>query len=255
MSFSPGQPSSHQPLTSSLPTSDPSLLHAPILFYREKEGNVWAPCLLLGVSSDGFNHPWVPSSSCPPVSLLLLLLLSALSPHPPPATSLSSEMLLLPCLFFSPCLLSVRVRSEQCHWISRGPCFFLVPSVCDGHEWAVWSVSFFLLVPLIWMHFYIAYIVISSSHLVWPCMSVVCCAEQVGLFSHRDTTDSEGASVDWAILWGGQDRVGCMDLTAPVCVLSHSVCPVYDPGSCLCVLPVYDSLSVVCLLTNILSLF
>lgn len=40
--------------------SDPRLLHAQILFFfRKKEGNVWSPCLLLGYTSDGFNHPWV----------------------------------------------------------------------------------------------------------------------------------------------------------------------------------------------------
>lgn len=43
--------------------SDPKLLHAQILFFfRKKEGNVWSPCLLLGYTSDGFNHPWVISS-------------------------------------------------------------------------------------------------------------------------------------------------------------------------------------------------
>jgi len=44
-------------------SSDPLLLHAPILFYREKERNVWASCLLFGVTSDGFNHSWVPCLS------------------------------------------------------------------------------------------------------------------------------------------------------------------------------------------------
>lgn len=45
--------------------SDPGLSHASVssLFLcREKERDVWASCLLLGVSSDGFNHSWVPSS-------------------------------------------------------------------------------------------------------------------------------------------------------------------------------------------------
>ena len=171
MSFSPGQPSSHQPLTSSLPTSDPSLLHAPILFYREKEGNVWAPCLLLGVSSDGFNHPWVPSSSSPfpPPHLL--------SPPSPPSFQPLSHLHLPPsslylCFFLRDVAAAMLVflsvpfvcesewgsapveRSEHYHTKSvGGPSFFfffffffLEPSVCDGHEWAVWSVSFFLLV-------------------------------------------------------------------------------------------------------------
>lgn len=38
---------------------------------REKEGDVWAPCLLFGVSSDGFNHSWVPPST-PPARCLSL---------------------------------------------------------------------------------------------------------------------------------------------------------------------------------------
>lgn len=165
LSPSPGQPSSHHPLTSRLPPSDPILLHAPILFYREKEGNVWAPCLLLGISSDGFNHPWVPSSSLP---IPPFILLSAPSPHPlPSASSLSPEMLLLPCLFLS-VPLSVRVSGECTsreiwavpHRISRGPFF------CTICLWWTWMsglvcklLSFGLKpIPLTWMHFYIAYI-------------------------------------------------------------------------------------------------
>lgn len=52
-------------VTSVLIVSDPGLSHASVssLFLcREKERDVWASCLLLGLSSDGFNHSWVPSS-------------------------------------------------------------------------------------------------------------------------------------------------------------------------------------------------
>lgn len=183
MSFSPGQPSSHQPLTSSFPTSDPRLLHAPILFCREKEGNVWAPCLLLGVSSDGFNHPWVPSSSYPQ-SLPFSSFFQALF-HLIPLCLFSFFRDVAPAmLVFYLCLClwewvgSVAVkRSEQNRWISRGPFF---STIC---LWWTWMSSLvckllsfgWMPIPLTWMHFYIAYIVISSSHLVWSCVSGVLC--------------------------------------------------------------------------------
>lgn len=51
--------------TSVLVLSDPGLLHASVssLFLcREKERDVRASRLLLGISSDGFNHSWVHSS-------------------------------------------------------------------------------------------------------------------------------------------------------------------------------------------------
>ena len=71
------------PVTSVRVLSDPGLSHASVssLFLcREKERNVWAPCLLLGVSSDGFNHSWVPSSFpsiTPPHTHLCTLLFSS----------------------------------------------------------------------------------------------------------------------------------------------------------------------------------
>ena len=111
------------------------------------------------------HHP-LPSHP-PTCSLLLLRLLfnrslTSISPPPPSTSAFSSEMLLLPCLFFYLCLLSVRVSggARQLRDLSTTTLnqsgvllfsfffffFFLEPSVCDGHEWAVWSVSFFLLV-------------------------------------------------------------------------------------------------------------
>lgn len=92
-------------MTYNLFTSDLSLLHAQILFYREKERNVWASCLLLGLSSDGFNHSWVPST-----------LLSMLSP------------------LFSVFITSVQSRAKSTHF----PCFksfsigLSVASVCES---------------------------------------------------------------------------------------------------------------------------
>lgn len=52
-------------VTSLLILSDPGVSYATVssLFLsREKERDVWAPCLLFGVSSDGFNYSWVPPS-------------------------------------------------------------------------------------------------------------------------------------------------------------------------------------------------
>lgn len=140
-------------------------------------------------------------------------------------------MLLPPCLFFicAFCLWewvgSAPVeRSEQCHTESVGV-LFLVPSVCDGHEWAVWSVSFFLLVgcPFLWLECIFTLLTLLSPPVIWSDhVSVVCCAEQVG-FSLALTPQIVKEHLSTELLYG-EDRteVGCMDLTAPVCVLIDS---------------------------------
>lgn len=155
-------------------------------------------------------------------SILLLLLLSTLSPHCLPASSLSSEMLLLPCLFFLVCAFclwewvgSVPVERDLSITTLNQLGSLLVPSVCDGHEWAVWSVKLlsfgWMPIPLTWMHFYIAYIVISSSRLVRSCVSGVLCWTGRLFFHHDTRRDSAGAPVNRAIVWGGQERIGCMN--------------------------------------------
>lgn len=111
--------------------------------------------------------------------------------HLPPTSAFSSEMLLLPCLFFirAFCLWewvgSAPVeRSEHCHtksvWGPSSFFFLFFRTIC---LWWTWMSSLvckllsfgWMPVPLTWMHFYIAYIVISSSHLVWSCVSGVLC--------------------------------------------------------------------------------
>lgn len=188
-SFSLGQPSSLHPLTYSLPSSDPSLLHAPILFYREKEGNVWAPCLLLGVSSDGFNHPWVPSSSSPQ-SLPFLFFKHSFTSSPFYLLSffrdVAPAMLVFICAF---CLWewvgSAPVEMWAVpHWISRGPFF---STICLRWTWMSSLVckllSFgWMPIPLTWMHFYIACTIISLSHLVWSCVSGWLCWGRLSFF-------------------------------------------------------------------------
>lgn len=193
------------PVNSVRVLSDPGLSHASVssLFLcREKERDVWASCLLLGVSSDGFNHPWVPSSSSPypPThSLLLFRLLFKRS-----LTSISPLPLLSPqrCCCCHACFLSVPFVCEsewgvrQLRDLSTATLnqsgvlllsffFFLEPSVCDGHEWAVWSVSFFLLVgcPFLWLECIFTLLTLLSPPVIWSDhVSVVCCAEQVGFF-------------------------------------------------------------------------
>ena len=151
-------------------------------FYREKEGNVWAPCLLLGLSSDGFNHPWVPSSSSPwsPSFLLLLWVLFHLI-----FCFLSSFRGVPAMLVFNLCLCVQE-------WVGSAP----VEKSVQYHAESVWAPLFSAIclwwtwmsrlvckllsfgwtpIPLTWMHFYIVYIDISSSHLVWSCVSAVLC--------------------------------------------------------------------------------
>lgn len=63
-------------VNSVLVLSDPGLSHAsvsPLFLCREKERDVWASCLLLGVPSDGFNHSWV-LSSFPSLTLCILFI-------------------------------------------------------------------------------------------------------------------------------------------------------------------------------------
>lgn len=49
-------------------------------------------------------------------------------------------------------------------------------------------------------------------------VSVVCCAEQVGLFvTVSPETVKEHLLTE---LLNGNNRIGCMDVTAPVCVLT-----------------------------------
>lgn len=103
---------------------------------------------------------------------------------PPSASPLSSEMLLLPCLFFLAVAFVCESEWGACQ--SRdlssttlnqsGVLYFR--TIC---LWWTWMSSLvckllsfsWMPIPLNWMHFYIAYIVISSSHLVWSCASSV----------------------------------------------------------------------------------
>lgn len=150
-------------------------------------------------------------------------------------------MLLLPSCFFFPFLfsfksvaLSVRVSGESTSpeiWTESIRVLLWAPSVC----WWTWmsSLSCKLLsfiwtpIPLTWMHFYIAYIVISSSHLVWSCVSAVLC--RAG--RHLSTTKLQRGICSPSFCMGraGQ-RVRIQQLKATVCVLSliraAVVCPI-----------------------------
>lgn len=157
-------------------SSDSLLLHAPILFYREKERNVWASCLLFGVTSDGFNHSWVPCSSGATPSLPPPLFFycshffcsRALSktgiPSCPTSTILLS-CLQSACLFLWVCHLHLRLNDSATF------CCFdqTVPSCWDSGA-CVLSVFCLFFLFLTWMHFYFCVSHSSTPLYVYRCV-------------------------------------------------------------------------------------
>lgn len=130
--------------------------------------------------------------------------------------------------------------------------YFEKPSVCDGHEWEVWSVGFFLLVgcPFLWLECIFTLLTVLSAPVIWSDhVSVVWCAQQVGLFSFFVPLTTTPETV-WGYLLTNlftEGRVGSIKSDEKSAYL---LCLVFGSGSRLCVFPVYDSVSFV-LLTNI----
>lgn len=188
MLFSPGQPSSHHLLTSSIPPLTRASCMPQSFFIGKKREMYEHPVFCLASQVMDLTIREYLHSPLPSVALLLLLLSTSI---PFPASLLNPEMLLPPCLFVS-CgfCLEAWVRSVQAeisavpHRISRGS---IVRTIC---LWWTWMSSLvckllsfgWMPIPLTWMHFYIAYIVVSSSHLVWSYFSSVMCQTGRGLF-------------------------------------------------------------------------
>lgn len=154
-------------MTYNLFTSDLSLLHAQILFYREKERNVWASCLLLGLSSDGFNHSWVPSFHLSLLPSLFSFVIYSVQSRAKPTHFPRFESLSIGLSVASVCESpSVRVDSlfnqpkNQVRKIQPVFFFFLFSFclfVCDKLQFVCkFFFPFFLSVT--WMHFYFAYV-------------------------------------------------------------------------------------------------